>query len=64
MAALFVSKSGFLPGYTFHFFHVSEVAFSACLGNRAGWHLILLSSGFSGVGEAWMLIKITAPHHF
>lgn len=34
MAALFVSKSGFLPGYTFRFFHVSEVAFLHAWGTE------------------------------
>lgn len=35
--------------------------FSAC---PAALHLVLLLSGFSGVDETWMLIKITEPHHF
>lgn len=60
-----VSKSGFVLGFTFHFFHVSEVAFLHAQGTeQPGNTFSSLLSGFSGVDETWMLIKITEPHHF
>lgn len=62
---LCVSKSGFVLGFTFRIFHVSEVAFLHAQGTELpGNTFRSLLSGFSGVGETWMLIKITEPHHF